>query len=78
MPEYKFHNKETNEEWTEWMSISERTKFLADNPHIEQLVYGAPAVTYRAGQRTKPDDGFRDVLREVKKKHGRRANVNTF
>lgn len=77
MPEYLFHNKNTNEEWLETMSISERTEFLAANPHIEQLVFGAPAVTYRVGQRTKPDDGFRDVLREVRKKN-RRSTINTF
>lgn len=79
MPEYLFHNKETKEEWTEWMSISERDKYLESNPHIEQLVHGAPMVTYRTGQsRTKPDDGFRDVLRSVKKASGRRNTINTF
>lgn len=69
MPEYLFQNTKTKEEWLESMSISERTAFLAANPHIEQLVHGAPAVTYRVGQRTKPDDNFRDVLKEVKKKN---------
>lgn len=78
MPEYLFHNKETNEEWTEWMSISERDAFLESNPHVEQLVHGAPMVAYRAGQRTKPDDSFRDVLKEVKKKSGRTSTINTF
>lgn len=77
MPEYLFHNKETNEEWTQWMSISERDKFLADNPHVEQLVFGAPTIGYRSGTSQKPDNGFRDVLREMKKKH-RGAKINTF
>lgn len=77
MPEYLFHNKETNEEWLEWMGISEADTYLAANPHIERLVHGCPAVTYRAGTTIKPDDGFRDILKRVKSKH-RGSNINTF
>lgn len=79
MPEYLFKNKETNEEWLSSMTISERTQFLADNPHVEQLVFGAPAVTYRSGQtRTKPDDNFRDLLKHIKKRSGGRSTINSF
>jgi hypothetical protein len=31
MPTYIFKNKDTGEEWEEFMFISERTKFLEDN-----------------------------------------------
>ena len=51
-----------------FMSISERDKFLQENPHMEQLVNGAPAIGYSTLTK-KPDSGFRDVLKEVKKKH---------
>ncbi len=73
MPQYKFHDKNTKKTWLEWMSISERTKFLEENPHIEQLVHGAPGLAdpMRIGGTSvsKPSNGFRDVLKEVKKRH---------
>ena len=37
MPSYSFKNTETGEEWEEFFSISEREKFLEQNPHIQQL-----------------------------------------
>ena len=78
MPQYLFHDKNNNKEWIERMGIQEAEDFLTANPHITRLVYGAPAIvdSIRIG-RKKPDDGFRDILRNIKKKH-RRSTVNTF
>ena len=76
MPTYKFKDTNTKKEWTEFMSISEADKFLAENPHVEQLVHGCPSIGYTMITK-KPDDGFRDVLREIKKKH-RKSTVNTW
>jgi hypothetical protein len=76
VPSYKFLNKKTSEEMDVFMSISERDKFLQENPHMEQLVNGAPAIGYSTLTK-KPDSGFRDVLSEIKKKH-RRSNINTW
>ena len=76
MPEYLFRNKDTGEEWTEFMTISGRTQFLEENPHIEQGVLGAPKFmdTVKLG-RTKPADGFRDLLKQLKKNnHGSTIN----
>lgn len=76
MPTYKFKDKNTKKTWTEFMGISEAETYLLDNPHIERLVHGAPMIT-RFGGNQKPDSGFRDRLKEIKKKH-RRSNINTF
>ena len=79
MPTYKFHNKETNKTWTDFMTISECDTFLIENPAIEQMVHGAPMIV--SGRPVKPDNGFRDVLRRIKKGNSRgttSANVNTF
>ena len=38
MPNYSFKNKSTNEEFVLFMKISEREKYLEDNPHIEQIL----------------------------------------
>lgn len=75
MPNYKFYDKVRKKEFLLTMSISDRTQFLESNPHIEQLVHGAPAIGYRTTTK-KIDSGFRDVLKEVKKKH-RRSTVDT-
>ena len=76
MPTYTFKNLETGEVWEEFLSISEREEKLKD-PNIQQQV-GAPAISYRgAGTHRKPDEGFRDVLRTIKKGTPR-STINTF
>lgn len=60
------------------MSISERTQYLADHPHIEQLVHGFPgAVDSVKIGRTKPSDGFSDLLKQIKK-NNIGSDINTF
>jgi hypothetical protein len=81
-PSYSFKNLNTGEEWTDIMSMSAREQFLNENPHIQQQIVAAPALgdSIRLGLK-KPDNGFRDRLREIKKAHSRgitRSTVNTF
>lgn len=78
MPNYTFRNNESNEVFDISMSISERDKYVQDNPHLTQLITGAPSIgdPHRLGLK-KPDDGFRDVLRNVKHHH-KKDNINTF
>jgi hypothetical protein len=78
MPTYRFKNTKTGEVYEEFMKISERDSFLEENPDIEQLVYGAPGLADAARiGRMKPSDGFRDVLREIKKKN-KGSTINEF
>lgn len=78
MPKYTFRNNESNEVFDITMSISERDQYVQDNPHLTQLITGAPSIgdPHRLGLK-KPDDGFRDVLRNVKHHH-KKDNINTF
>ncbi len=76
MPTYLFKNKTTGEETEMFLSISERDVFLKENPDMEQLINGAPMIGYSTVTQ-KPDSGFRDVLKEIKKKH-RRSTINTW
>ena len=76
MPSYKFLNKDTNEEVDIFMSISERDMFLQENPNMEQLVNGAPSIGYSTLTK-KPDNGFRDILKTIKK-NNRGSKINTF
>lgn len=80
MPSYSFRNDETNEEFDMTLSLSEREAFLQNNPNITQIIKRAPSIgdSVRLGLR-KPDDGFRDVLRNVKDHHpGSRKTKNTI
>ena len=80
MPYYKFLNKDTNEEFIEFMTISSFEQFMKENTNIVHLVHGAPLIHSGRGMK-KPEDGFRDVLREIKKAHSKgitKSTINTF
>ena len=80
MPTYRFLNNETNEEYEEFMSISSLETYLNENPKLTQLVNGAPMISSSSGM-AKPDSGFRDLLKDMKKKHSgglTRSTINTF
>lgn len=57
------------------MSISEYEQFQKDNPHMEsqptapQIISGVTSL--------KPDNGFREILKKIKKKHPK-GKVNDF
>lgn len=76
MPSYNFRDKNTGEEFTKEMTISEAEEYVAKNPHIDWLC-GAPFIgdPWRQGIK-KPDNEFRDRLKQIKKTHG--GNINTF
>lgn len=78
MPTYNFRNKETGEEWEAFISISEREELLKD-PNIEQVHLGSAQIV--SGVRGKPDSAFRDLLKDMKKKHSgiiTKSTINTF
>lgn len=82
MPTYTFRNPETGEEFTEAMTISEMESMEREGFVV---VPGAPYIgdSVRQGMK-KPSEGFRDILRTIKKKHkgGPRVDatrgMNTF
>lgn len=80
MPTYAFRDNNTGEEWEDFMGISALEEFLAANPHITQLVNGAPTISSGRGMK-KPDQGFRDLLKDMKKNYSKgitRSTINTF
>ena len=38
MPEYTFFNTETGIEWDDFMSISDKDKYLKNNPKVQQVI----------------------------------------
>lgn len=80
MPTYRFLNNDTGEEHEEFMFISALDDYLKQNPHLTQLVNGAPLISSGRGM-GKPDEGFRDILREIKNKNSKgisKSTINTF
>jgi hypothetical protein len=80
MPTYRFLNNETGEEFEDFMTISALDDYLKGNPNLTQLVNGAPMISSGRGI-GKPDNGFRDLLKDIKKKNSRgisRSTINTF
>ena len=77
MPYYKFFNHETNEEYIQFMGISEADTFLENNPHIERKVNGAPGLHsgIGLGGGLKVDSGFNDLLGRIKGKHSESSTI---
>ena len=79
MPTYSFRNTKTEEVFDKFMKMSEKDQYLIDNPDFESII-GAPAAIDGTMNR-KPDQGFRDILRNIKKKHNKvytPSSINTF
>ena len=68
MPFYNFYDKKTKTEFVEFMSMSVLDEYLTNNPHIEQMPSDCRIVSGVDGIR-RPDDGFKDLLKEMKKNH---------
>lgn len=80
MPTYNFVDTSTKEEFSLPMKMSERENFLIKNPHLQQILT-SPVALHSGRGFQKPDEGFRDVLREMKKEKSKgfyRSTINTF
>jgi hypothetical protein len=71
-------NNETQEEFEVTLKYSELEQYLKDNINIQQIFNKFPGFgdPVRLGIR-KPDDGFRDVLKNVRHHH-KKDSINTF
>lgn len=67
MPEYTFFNTESGMEWDDFMSISEKEKFLKDNPKVEQVLSTMNIVSGVGGIRN--DAGWGEVLQKTAEAH---------
>ena len=78
MPTYTFVNNETGNHFEDMMSIAEKEEYLQTNPHISQTIVHAPALVdpTRLGLK-KPEQGFRDLLKDIKK-NNRKSKINTW
>lgn len=75
MPTYNFNNIDTNETFSEFLTISEMEQKLKEHPNLS-LVPASPLIHSGRGLK-KPEEGFRDLLKDMKKKHYK-STINTF
>ena len=70
MPTYTLRNKESGEIFEKVMKMSEYDEYMKANPTIERCHLDAASLgdPVRLGFK-KPDEAFRDLLRERKKAH---------
>lgn len=68
MPTYSIKDKATQKIDRMFMSISEMEKYIATHPN-KSLVLSCPAIVSGVSGLRKPDEGFRDILRNIKSKH---------
>ena len=64
MPTYTIENTITGEVYEDFMSISDKEALLENNPHLRQII-GAPNIVGGTGDRTRPPDGFKQVLSRI-------------
>ena len=68
MPTYTFEDTNTGDVYEMTMRIAERDDFVKDNPHMKQLITGAPMVVSGLGG-IKTDNGFKEVLSKAAEAH---------
>lgn len=76
MPSYTFEHIQTGELVEMVCSMADREDFLAKNPEYRQILI--QAVGFIPGVNQKPDDGFRDILRNIKANSGVNNTINTW
>jgi hypothetical protein len=77
MPTYTFLNSDTGEEFDIVLRIAELDDYKRDHPQLSLVHRSAPRINRDSGKQ-KPDEGFRDVLKSIKKASGRGNHINTF
>jgi hypothetical protein len=69
MPIYTFENTETGTVEEIMMSISARDEYVKDNPHMKQLITGAPGLVSGTGLQGKMDNGWKENLARIAEAH---------
>ena len=67
MPTYEFRDKDTGETFEKRMSMLDLDKYKEDNPNLEQYHSTYPGLVADAAIKDKRPDGFKDVLKSIKK-----------
>jgi len=77
MPIYTYLNSESGELEEHVHKIAEMDTFLAAHPHLTRKIT-TNKTSIVTGVNQRPDAGFRDVLKSIKKASGRGNTIETF
>jgi len=77
MPTYTFRDTTTNIDEDIFMKYSEAELYLKNNPNKIRVITAPSIISGVESGSNKPDEGFRDILRTIKK-NNRRSTINTF
>jgi len=78
MANYTFYNKTTKKEFIVSIPMSELDSYKETNPHLEQQFTVLHIADPTRLGLYKPDSGFRDVLKRIKKASGKGNKINTW
>jgi len=78
MPSYNFIDENSGEEITLEMRMSELDDFKKENPHMKQKLIATTIIGGMSTNSGSLPEGFKDTLREMKKKHPRSTGVDNF
>ena len=67
MTEYNFFNTETGIEWDDFMAISDKDKYLENNPKVQQVISAMNIVSGVGSIRN--DGGWGEVLQKTAEAH---------
>jgi hypothetical protein len=73
-----FRNKETGEEFEEFMTISSRDGFLAENPQLEQIHSPSKIISGRGDVEGKTDNSWKEVLSKIADHHPNSALADRY
>ena len=76
MPTYTFINTETGEEKDHIMSYNDLDDFKKNNPNLKQKLVFPGSIGSTSMDSGKLPEGFKDKLREMKKKHPRANGIS--
>lgn len=75
MPTYSFRNKETGEEFEDFMTNTAKEEFLTANPHVIQIItYATPTGDPILLGVVKTPDSFNSLLKNISKRNNNRKN----
>lgn len=76
MPTYTIKNVKTEEEWDVRCSWDDLQEMFKENPDWQTVIKPVGLVSQSKGTLTQAGDGWKDVLKSIKKESGKANTIN--
>ena len=74
---YIFKNNDTGEVFEKHMRMAEKEPYLKANPHLSSVITAPKVVSGYKSAISQCDDGFNEVLKQIKKGSGKGCTIDT-